>query len=361
MLASTDLDGSSAPWLRVAASARRHWRLLLLTPLAAAAIGFGGAQLVPKTYLAKTTVLPPQPAQSGAAAALSSLGALAGLGGAAAGMRTPGDQYGAFLQSVTILDRIVGRFDLMKVYEVDYRVDARDKLRERLGVTVGKKDGLIAVEVRDRDAKRSADIANAFVEELRSFTSSLAVTEAQQRRLFFEQQMTASRKRLDEAQAALQASGFSLGALRTEPRSAADSYARLRAEITATEVRLQSLRSSFSDNAPEIRQAVTALAAMRSQLAQLEADSGPSRDGGYVSRYRDYKYEETLFELFARQYEIAKVDESREGGLIQVVDPATPPEKEVSPRPLRIAAACAALAVLACLAWVAFASARRRG
>ena len=47
--------------------------------------------------------------------------------------------------------------------------------------------------------------------------------------------------------------------------------------------------------------------------------SGPD----YLTKYREFKYQETLFELFARQYEIARVDESREGALIQVVDPAT--------------------------------------
>jgi uncharacterized protein involved in exopolysaccharide biosynthesis len=163
-------------------------------------------------------------------------------------------------------------------------------------------------------------------------TSELALTEAQQRRVFFEIQLKETRDKLVSAQQELQSSGFSVGALRAEPRAAAEGYARLKAEATAAEVRLQTLRRSLADTAPEVEQQQTLLAALRTQLAKLETNIEAPRDGDYVGKYREFKYQETLFELFSRQFELARLDESREGVLIQVVDSATKPEWKSKPR-----------------------------
>jgi uncharacterized protein involved in exopolysaccharide biosynthesis len=217
------------------------------------------------------------------------------------------------------------------------RSDARRTLANNTQIAVGKKDGLISVEVDDTNPQRAAAIANEYVDELRRMTSVLAVSEAQQRRAFFESELKEARDQLAQAQQALQASGFNPGALRAEPKAAAESYARLKAEVTAAEVRTQVLRGSLVDSAPEVQQQLAALAALRSQLARLEraGDANPGPD--YVTKYREFKYRETLFELFSRQYELARLDESREGALIQVVDLATPPERKSRPKKANIA------------------------
>lgn len=315
-----------------------RWKLLVFGPLLIAALAFGVALLLPSTYISRTVFLPPQQPQSSAASALAQLGSLSNLAGAATGVRNSGDQYVALLQTQTIADRIIDAFELMKVYDAEYRSAARKELASNVGVSFGRKDGLITVEVEDRDARRAADIANRYVEELRRLTADLALTEAQQRRLFLEGQLKQTRERLATAQVALQGSGFSVGALRSDARSAAEAYARLRAETTAAEIQLQALRSSLSDNTPEVQRAATALQGLRAQLSR--AESGAQTEGGadYVSKYREFKYQETLFELYARQFEIARADESREGALIQVVDAALPAERKSRPRPAFIAA-----------------------
>jgi uncharacterized protein involved in exopolysaccharide biosynthesis len=220
----------------------------------------------------------------------------------------------------------------MQVYQSDYHFEARKELASNVRIALGKKDGLITVEVDDHEPQRAADIANRYVEELRRVTLELALTEAQQRRVFFEIQLKETRDKLTEAQRQLQASGFSQGALRAEPKAAAENYARLRAETTAAEVRLQTLRSSFADGTPEVQVQQSRLAALRSQLARLEASSERQPEGDYIGRYREFKYQETLFELFSRQYELARLDESREGALIQVVDKAQRPEWKSRPK-----------------------------
>ncbi len=192
------------------------------------------------------------------------------------------------------------------------------------------------IEVDYESPLRAEDIANAYVDELRSVTSTLAVIKAQLRRLFFENQMQATKAKLAAVQGALEASGFRFnqGALPAEPRAAAESYARLRAELTIAEVLLQALRGSLADATPEVTTQLSVVASLRAQLTRAEQAAGPAKGGevSYVGRYLEFKYQETLFELFAKQYELARVDESREGALIQVVDPATPPERKTRPR-----------------------------
>jgi len=333
-----DIEDDSVSLLEAAVPLAEHWKLLVFGPLAAGIVAFGIAYLIPPTYTATTTLLPPQQQQSSASSLLSSLGSLAGLaGGAASGLRTPGDQYVALMQSATVSDRVVDQFKLLEIYDEKYRVDARRELAKNVRITVGKKDGLITVEVDDKSPQRAAEMANRYVDELRRMTDTIAVSEAQQRRKFFDLQLRQTQEKLVQAQQTLQASGFAQGALKAEPKSAAEAYARLRAELTAAEVRLQTLRGSLSDNTPEVQQQQSTLAALRGQVARLEQPATAASGPDYVSKYREFKYQETLFDLFAKQYELARVDESREGGLIQVVDAATPPERKSKPKRLFVA------------------------
>jgi uncharacterized protein involved in exopolysaccharide biosynthesis len=323
-----------------------YWKLWILGSLAVGLAALGIAFLLTPIYTARTSFLPPQQQQSGMASALASLGGLAGLAGAAAAIKSPADQYVALMQSVSAEDRLIDQFKLMQVYGSDYRFQARRELEQNTRIAIGKKDGLISVEVDDKSPQRAADMANAYVEELRRMTSVLAVSEAQQRRVFFEKELKDARDQLTKAQQELQASGFNVGALRAEPKAAAESYARLKAEITAAEVRTQVLRGSLADSSPEVQRQLAQLSALRTQLARLEQTTDASVGPDYLTKYREFKYRETLFELFARQYEMARVDESREGALIQVVDVAVTPEYKSKPKRLVFAVTATLLSLL---------------
>lgn len=320
-----------------------RWKSIVGGGLVAGACGLGGAMLLPPIFTAQTLIMPPQQQQNGATAALGALGALGALAGG--GLKNTTDQYIGLMQSATVSDRLIDRFKLMEVYDVQYRMDARRLLLKNVAITVGKKDGLILVAVDDQDPQRAADIANAYVDQLRQMTNTLAVSEAQQRRQFFEQKLSETKERLTQAQIALQAGGFNSGALRAEPKAAAESYARVRAELTAAEIRLQTLRGSLVDGAAEVRQQQTIVSALRAELGRQEkTELVVDTDPGYISRYRDYKYQETLFDLYAKQFELARADEGREGALIQVVDVAQVPEKKSKPQRAILALGAAALA-----------------
>jgi len=325
----------------------KKWRLLLGGSLVAGAVALGFSYLIAPTYTARTLFLPPQPPQGAAASALASLSALSNLAGGAGGVKTAADQYVSLMQSANVQDRLIDRFKLMAEYEAKYRFQARKTLSDNVRITLGKKDGLITLEADAHSPQLAADLANAHVTELRRLTGELTLTEAQQRRAFFEAELKRTREQLTQAQTQLQRSGFDPGALKTEPKAAAETYARVRAEATTAEVRLQTLRRTLADGAPEIQQQQALLAALRDQLARLEAATKPrSDDADYVGRYREYKYQEALFELFSRQYEAARLDESREGALIQVIDVASVPEYKSKPRRASIAVGATLIAAL---------------
>lgn len=323
----------------------RSWKLLVAVPLMVGAVGLGVSYLIAPIYTARTTFLPPQ--QSGSASgALASLGALAGLAGGATGLKTSGDQYVSLMQSDTVSDRLIDSFKLMDAYRAQLRVDARMMLSTRVRIELGKKDGVISVEVDDTDPERAAAMANRYVGEMRRMAGEFALSEAQHRRVFFEQELKRTRERLTQSQRDLQASGFNPGALRAEPKAAGEFYARLRADVTAAEMRLQVLRGTLAESTLEVQQQASVVSSLRSQLAATEASADFSRGPDYIGRYREFKYQETLFDLVARQYELARLDEAREGALIQVIDPATPPERRTKPKRTNIALASAIAAFM---------------
>jgi tyrosine-protein kinase Etk/Wzc len=312
-------------------------KLLTVGPLAVGTTALAISFAIPPTYTAATKFLPPQQQQSLAAGMLSSLGALGGLAGAAAGLKNPADQYVAYLKSDNVQDALIERFKLLERYDEKYKVDARKELSKNSRISSGK-DGLITVEVDDKEAKVSAELANAHVEELQRLLGQLAVTEAQQRRLFFEKQLKQTQDKLTQAEQALRSSGVDASALKSDPRAAVTAVAQLQAQVTAQEVKVASLRGYLTESAPDFKQAMTELGALRAQLNKLEnANNKSSSDSDYTSRYREFKYQETLFELFAKQYEVAKVDEAREGAVIQVLDMAQPPERKSKPKKALIA------------------------
>lgn len=307
-------------------------KLLVLVPLAAGLVALSITYLIPSTFTATTKFLPPQQQQSAAVAMLQNLGALGGLAGATGALKNPLDQYVAFAKSRTLQDALIDRFKLTERYNEKYRQDTRKTL-EKNTVISGSKDGLITIEFDDTDPATAAQIANAYVDELGKILNRLAVTEAQQRRVFFEKQLVTAKEKLIKAEQGLKSSGVNSSALKASPQAAVEGLARLKASIAVQEVKLASMRGYLTESSPDFKQSQTELFALRAQLTRAEKEEPvSSSDSDYITKFREFKYSETLFELFAKQYEMARVDESREGAVIQVVDLAVMPERKSKPK-----------------------------
>lgn len=313
-------------------------RLLVMGTVLGGLVGFAISSIQTPLFTASTRILPPQQqsVSSMISAQLGSLSNLAGITGIS--IKNPADTYVALIRSRSVADRLVERFDLVSAYGVESRTDARKRLDRRTQVTAGK-DGLVTIEVDDEDPKRSAAMANSYVEELKHLTRHLAITEAKQRRLFFEEQIRQAGSNLATAQSALATSKGSESLINVEPQVLVSGIAQLKAQIGAREVALAAMRSYLTEDSPQYRRAKIELDQLRAQLSQMDRLKAPSQGEQmtYVSRYRDFKYHEAIFELLTKQYEIARLDEAREGADVQVVDAGIPPERKSKPRRIIVA------------------------
>lgn len=335
----------------IAFTIKENSRLLIVGPILACLLAYGVSHLIAPTFTARTQFLLPQQGGGMANAVLQSLGSLGGLAGAATGIKNPGDQYVAFLRSASVETAMVKRFDLQQRYKTKYLSDAIKGLEGNTRIVSGK-DGLIAIENDDTDPAFAAKMANGYVEELSKLLARLALTESQKRRVFFERQLQQTQQKLIKAQISLQSTGIKEGALRAEPKGAADAYASMKAKVTDAQVRLQAIQQYATEQAPEYRTAQANYQALNNQLNKIQAVNKLDEPDEYVLRYREFKYQETLFDLFAKQYEVAKLDEAKEGALIQVVDYATPPERRSKPKRATIAIVSALSTGWALLAFI---------
>ena len=315
-------------------------RLLVLGPLLAGLVALGITYLQTPSFAALTRFMPPLQQQSNSAAMLQSLGALGGLAGATTGIKNPNEQFVGLLASETIANALVAKFKLLTRYDTDLQVDARLRLANKTQILVGK-GNLITVEVEDTDPAIAAQIANAYVEELGNMMGRLTLTEAQNRRAFFDKQVDQTRKKLAAAEAALQSQGVNSSALKSSPEASIKAVAEIQARISAQEVKVSTMRGYLAEASPDFKMAMVELAALRGQLAKTETiaapTSGNAADANYIARIREVKYYETLTELFAKQFELAKADEAREGPVIQVVDIAEAPERKSRPKRAQVA------------------------
>lgn len=348
----------------------RRWRFLAKAALIGATISLALAFLLPTRYTAVTTILPPSSSPSLAsafAAQAGELGALAGLSGGNFGFRNPAEVCLIMLRSRTVEDATIQRFQLMREYGKKRVSDTRTALERRTSVTLNMKSGIIAISATDGNAARAAELANGYVDEFRKFSASLAITEAGQRRLFFEQQLLKARDALTEAEDALKKTQQTTGILEPAGASKAllESAVAIRAQIAAKEVELRSMRTYATENNPRLIQVEQETAALESQLAELTGTSPEAADdplvpkgdmpeagAEYLRRLRDVKYNESVVAMLARQLEIARLDEARQGAVIQVVDLAVTPDKRSSPKRLAILLASIILALCLASFWV---------
>lgn len=241
----------------------RHKKMIAKATIAAALLSIGISLLLPNIYTATAKILPPQQSESSAGALLSQLGGLAGMAGSSLGIKNPNDLYVAMLMSRATTEKIARRFDLQNLYEQETMDETLEELAKKVVVTAGE-DGIITVEVDDEDPKRAADMANVFIEELGRMMQTYSLTDAAQKRTFFDQQLRQAKDRLTDA--------------------------------------------------------------------ELVLDKTPNTSLEYLDALRNLKYQEAVWEILAKQFEMAKLDEAKDYPLIQILDKAILPEKKSKPK-----------------------------
>ncbi len=328
--------------------ARRKGMIAKVTAIAML-VGVTLALVLPVQYTATTKLMPPQQTQSAATLLMSQLGngagSLAAIAGGGLSLRNPNDIYIGLLTSRPIADAIIQKFNLAEEYHARDMTEARIKLAGCTEVTTST-SGFIAVSVTDKDKKRVAELANAYSGELRNLTQNLAVTEASQRRLFYETQLKQSKDALLSAGLSFEQIQQQRGLIHLDAQARAmiAGDAAVRAQIAAKQVEVEALRSYSTEQNPDVQLAERELTSLQSEEARLERrnhepgftglglESVPRAGMEYLRAEHELQFQQALYDILMKQYDAAKLDEGKEAAIIQVVEPAIEPDRKSSPR-----------------------------
>ncbi len=321
---------------------------------------------LPNIYTATARILPPQKESGGLGAMMGNMGGLAALAGINVGGGS-GDLYVGMLESRTLSDAIIARFGLMEKYEWETRSGAYDALKDKARFALGKTDGIIAVSVDDEDPQLAAAMANAYVEELKTLNVRLNLNSAGRERQFLEDRLavvetdlTAAEERLKEFQETNKAIKID-----QQAQSIIEAISRLKGELASKEVELGVLLSFQTEQNPQVRALRESVAQLKEQLGRMESSPQGQRISGdifiatsevpqlglqYARLMRDFKVQETLYELLTKQYEVAKINEAKNTSTLQVLDEAFVPDRKSKPkRALMVLVATFAVGFLAVL------------
>jgi tyrosine-protein kinase Etk/Wzc len=364
-LPETSRDGGDFAMLDVLTQLiYRKWLIAKATGITLG-LGLVLCLVLPVRYTAVTKLMPPQQSPSSASLLMSQLtnsgtGSLAALAGGGLGLKNPNDLYVGLLNSRPVADAIIQKFNLAQIYRAKDMTAAREKLAKYTAIT-SLKEGFIEVAVSDKDKKRAAQMANAYTDELRTLTKSLAVTEASQRRLFFEEQLKQAKEALVSAELAFQQVQQKKGLVQldAQAKSMIEGFAELRAKVAAKEVEVQAVRSYSTESNPELQlaeQELSSLQAEASRIGQSNHSPGfagmgladvPGAGLEYLRADHELRYRQALFDLLLKQYDAARLDEAKDAAIIQVVEPAIEPDRKSSPKRAPIMVLCAIVGFLA--------------
>ena len=336
------------------------------------------AFLIPASYESHTALMPPD-SQSSAMGLLAAMGSNAGVSGGALtmgadllGLKSSGALFISLLNSQTVQDDLINRFDLRGVYWVKTYRSAREMLASRTSIDEDRKSGVISIAVSDHDPARASAMAQAYTEELNHMVADLNTSAAHRERVFLEERLKVVKQDLD--QSAKELSEFSSKHtaidIKQQGQAMVEAAATLQGQVIAAESELRGLEQIYNPNNVHVRSVSARIAELKRQLEKLGGsavapEDSESSDSMYPSirqlpalgltfsdLYRRVKINEAVYEALTRQYELARVEEAKQVPSVKVIDVAHPPEKRSGPSRLLIIFGGTGLALCLGATWV---------
>jgi tyrosine-protein kinase Etk/Wzc len=336
---------------------RRHFRFIITLSVSASMIMGVVSLLMPKYYESTATLLPQIETKDG-----GGLGALLAAGGASTsqtmGIVVPGlptsstDVFIAILKSRVMADDLIRQFDLLSLYQVKTMQDARDALDAATRITLNK-EKVIKITVEARDPQLAADMANFYASNLDRLNRTLNVTKAGENRKFLERNLAEAQASLQKAEEALKEfqTKNRTFAVETQAKAMIEAVATLQGQITAQEVQLQVMGTYLSPDNPEIARVRSGIEELKRQVRFLESGKSarltvpperpqhgmthvPALALEYGRLMREVKVQETVVGMLTGQYEQAKMAETRDSPIVQVLDAGVPADRKSRPKVL---------------------------
>ena len=313
-------------------------------------------------YQSVTQLMPPESGSSALNAAFAipalskspGLAGLAGLAGDMLGFKSTGALFIKVLQSRTIQDTIINRYNLRQVYGMEKMDALREKLQKRTIFDEDKKSGVILIGVEDHDPQRAMNIAAGYVEELNKLLQKVATSSARRERIFLEQRLEEEKTTLAEAQQ--QFSQFASKNMTLDvpeqTKITVEAASRLQGELIANRAQLESMEQIYTPENYRVKSARAHVAELERELSRLNTGTASSSTTDptnpypsvkrlpvlgvqWANLYRDTKIHETVFELLTQQLELARIQEAKEIPAVKVLDPPSTPERR-NPSPVLI-------------------------
>ncbi|CUT01406.1 GumC family protein [Candidatus Kryptobacter tengchongensis] len=309
------------------------------------------ALLLPVQYKATATVIAPRKTDifGGLGMFSQSIREFAPFLRGLSGTQLPLFTYLAILNSRTAMEKVVNKFDLIKVYGIkDSSMEkAVKKLRGNTDFEIDE-NGVLVINVYDEDRRRAADMANYFVEVLNEINIKLNIEEAKNNRIVIERRYLQNLADLKAAEDTLKKfqQRYGIYYLPEQAKAAVEAAAELEAQIIAEEVKLGILQRQLGDDASEVRAVKIQIEEMKKRLNQMKEGNErlknemtlfvpfknmPELGLQYLRLYREYEIQNKLLEFIVPLYEQAKIEEQKNVPVVQVLDYAVPPEKKARP------------------------------
>ena len=349
-------------------------------------LGIVVAFLIPNRFESSTRLMPPDQSNSGMAmlsaalggrsgAAGSGTGSIGAIAGDLLGMKTSTDLFIGILQSRTVEDDLINKFDLRKIYRDRYYKDARSDLESRTDISSDRKSGIITIRVTDHDPKRAAAMAGEYVAELDRLVANVNTTSAHRERIFLEGRLVQVQKDLESAEKQFSqfASKNTALDIPMQGKAMIEAAAALKGQLIVAEMELQGMRQIYSDNNVRVRGLQARVDEIQKQLQQFGGTIEPPTDSAaqkddqsifpslrqlpvlgvnYADLYRNTKVQEAVFETLTQEYELAKVQEAKETPSVKVIDPPDVPEKHSYPHRSWVILGGSLLFLLSGIAWI---------
>jgi uncharacterized protein involved in exopolysaccharide biosynthesis len=327
--------------------------------LALAIIGVGivlsvaYALMLRNIYTSSTSLMPPDNSSpySSMLSMLSGSSTAASLGSEALGLSTPGELLVSILQSRTVQDALIARFDLMHYYKARVVEDARKSLSSNTNIDQDRKSGIITINVVDKDADFACKLAQGYVNELNRVMTENSTSAARRERIFLEERLKGVKQDLDDSSLAL--SQFSTRSraidIPGQARSMMEASMRIQGMLAESQSQLAALRQTYSEdnyrvkavearNAELLRQ-YNALGGVSKATTSTTKANTPYPSAGdlptlgltYYDLDRKVRVDEALWETLTKQYEMARVQEAKEIPTIRVLDTANVPNRKSAP------------------------------
>ncbi len=324
------------------------WRkLFIVNFLIVVAVAVVMVLVLPVWYTSYSVILPPSGGSGGIPSFLPS-----NLKGVAAdfGLDVPTDQiYQSILNSRSLKENIIERFDLRNVYEMS------DKVYDELVIETfashyeveTRKDEAIRITIEDQSPKRSAEMADACVEELDKLYRKITSETARNNRLFIGKRLGQATDSLSILQDSLMRFQESTNAVSLSDQMFAtiNAAADMKARQIAGEIQLDVLKSSYGSEHPKVSQLERTTFELGKRYEKILSGSEgdlflglqdmPQISRKYAEFVRRVRVKQTLLEFIYPQYESSLIQEQRETANVQILDRARVPERKTRP-PRRI-------------------------